>query len=351
MPTPSFFENIIANQFLKIPLWARIVTYFICLLVAIYQILFPKFIDGEIRVYNNNNFSGHFSAYRDAKVGIKYHGRYIYSSTDTDGNWALPFLDSVINGDIDLRVEYRALNGEEQRQSISVPRTIAITDNIIIGYNESTSQKFKILNKIDTENEKPNDNASIQLTNEFIRVAYAEDIVQQQYSPIKKAMDDSIGKLRKSDNSKEELTYSEKKVIQSGIEEKYQILLNDSDISQSRSADDLARLATTKILSKNSSPQFAYYGQFDSTGNWADRYFDVVIDGMPARAPKAGDIIQATGKVNIRAGYIEFSWFNGWENKEVIGTISPGDRLLVEEVKYIAGDFVWIKFYRVDQNQ
>ena len=347
MALPTVFESIIANQFLKIPPWARIVTYFVCLLVIVYQVLFPKFIDGEVRNYKGDNFEGSFAPYRDANVGTKYHGRFIATSTSDKGDWSLPLLDSVITGDIDLRIEYLSPTGETLYESVTVPIKTALMDDVLIGYNANTQQKFKLLNQI-VDEIPPDDTAGSPVGFVFMSSAYAQEKYQQQYAPVKSEIDNVIQTLRPATPAASaELSYSEKKAIQADIETKYNIKLDTTDIQQSKSTEDLTKIAVTKIIAKSGADNYAYYGKFNAAGNWAERYFNT-LDDSTSRTPKSGDIVQATATVNIRAGYIEYSWLKNWENKPVIGTINPGEKFLIEEVKRIAGDYVWVKLHPVD---
>lgn len=347
MPVPTVLESIIANQFLKIPSWARIITYFVCLIVIVYQVIFPKFIDGEVRDYKGEDFKGSFSPNRDTKVGTKYHGRFIATVTSAKGDWSLPLLDSAITGDIDLRIEFLSPKGETLYESVIVPRTIALMDNVLIGYNANTTQKFKLLNVVDTETVSPDDRAGMPIGFNFITSAYAQEEYQQQYAPVESEINKVVKKLRPSVTTSDDLFYSEKKAIQSDIETKYNIQLDTVDIQQSKSVKDLSKIAVTKIIAKGGVNNYAYYGNFNTSGNWSERYFKI-IGSESKRAPQSGDIVVATGTVNIRAGYIEYRWLSGWENKPAIGVINPGDKLLIEEVKRVAGDFVWVKFHLVE---
>ena len=351
MPTPTIFESIIANNFLKLPPWARIISYFIFLLVFLYQTLIPKFINGEIKEYTANDFEGEYVPYREARVSVKYDGKPIAAETANAGHWSLPFLYSPINHtDIDLSIEYRDPNGETLTRSLIVPWKTALTSNIVIGYNPHVTQKFKLLNGANTKNGAPNDTASTSVGFSLISTAYAQDNYKQQYEPVSKEVNDSIGKLRRS-KSVGNLTYPEKKAIQADIEKKFNIQLDSNDIQQSKSAEDLTRNTVTKILSKSDTAQYAYayYGNFDQSGNWAERFFNVKVgQDNTARAPQTGDIVESTGTVNIRAGYIDYNLIEGWVNQPVLGNIKPGEKFLIEEVKYIAGDYVWVKIHRID---
>ena len=348
MATITLFENIVATQIMKVPTWARVTVYLLSFIVLVYMTIFPKFIDGEVRVYKGSDFEGSYQPFIDADIGIKYHGRPFSTPTSVKGDWSLPMLDSAIkvSGDIDLRIEYTSATGEDLFMSVSVPRSIALMDNVLIGYNESTTQKFKLLNKINTESGSPDDQAKTSTESFFINSAYAQERYQKEFNPVKNEIENLVKNIRK-EMPNGELSYSEKKVIQADIEEKYKIKLNSVDVKQSKSVDDLTKLSVTKIISKSGGDNYAYYGSFDGDGNWSDRFFDVVNES-PAQAPQVGDIVKATGSVNIRSGYIEYSWLKGWENKPVIGVVKADEEFLIEEVKLVAGDYVWVKLHQVD---
>ena len=348
MAAPIFLESIIVGQFLKIPIWARIITYFVCLFVVVYQIVFPKFIDGELHEYQGGGFTGGYAAYRDAKVGTKYHGRLVATATNEHGDWSLPLLDSAITGDINLRIEYLSPNGDTLYESVVVPRKMALMSNVVIGYNVNTTQKFKLLNVDESETVSPDDSAAVSSEFNFINSAYAQENYQQKYAPVKTDIDKVVKTLRSDLTTSGDLSYSEKKMIQSDIETKYNIQLNTEDIQQSKSVDDLSKITVTKIIAKSGITNYAYYGKFNANGNWSETFFKVLGDNEN-RAPQPGDLVESTKAVNIRAGYIENSWLNGWQNKQIIGSINPGDKLLIEEVKRVSGDYVWVKLHLVDE--
>jgi hypothetical protein len=52
--------------------------------------------------------------------------------------------------------------------------------------------------------------------------------------------------------------------------------------------------------------------------------------------------------VNVRSGCIEYTLLGGWQNKPSTGVVNPQETFLVEEVKQIAGDYVWVKLRRID---
>jgi len=99
--------------------------------------------------------------------------------------------------------------------------------------------------------------------------------------------------------------------------------------------------ATTKAVPYQG---WAYYGLQDPDG-WTERYFKRE-SGESDALPRVGDIVIATGRVNVREGYIEYSG-SDWVNKALIGVINPDDRLRVVDVYTILNSWIWIKFVRV----
>lgn len=91
---------------------------------------------------------------------------------------------------------------------------------------------------------------------------------------------------------------------------------------------------------------FAYYGIYSGNDQWDERFFKRE-SGSPAALPQEGDTVVATANVNARAGYIEWKLASGWTNKSIVGSIKPGDRLRILEMRKIVGSFIWVKFNRI----
>ena len=85
---------------------------------------------------------------------------------------------------------------------------------------------------------------------------------------------------------------------------------------------------------------WAYVGiSFDQ--NWYEKYFAWDDDSM--RLPQNGDVLTATGSVNLRVAHIRFEENKGWVNSPVIGVIHPKDKVKVLELHTVADGFHWVK--------
>jgi hypothetical protein len=89
---------------------------------------------------------------------------------------------------------------------------------------------------------------------------------------------------------------------------------------------------------------WVYYGRKLPSGGWKERYFTTEGSGQE---PLQGRTITATGTVRVRERFIAYQS----DNPHVIGEISPGQRLRVEQivkVPDVSGDsaFWWIQYSR-----
>ena len=88
---------------------------------------------------------------------------------------------------------------------------------------------------------------------------------------------------------------------------------------------------------------YAFYG-IASGGSWSERYFNNIEPGMAmADKPRPGDLVQAAGNVNARAGYIRYSLGRGWINEQVLSVIKKQEIFTVLEAKQVISNFYWIK--------
>lgn len=83
------------------------------------------------------------------------------------------------------------------------------------------------------------------------------------------------------------------------------------------------------------------------SGPWQEKYFNWTND--KSELPTKGNILQATGSVHLRNGYIEFdSEVGRWVNKDVVGLIRPGDKVKVTRIKEVTTGFYWAEITRAD---
>lgn len=350
----NVIETIVARQVMKLPPWVRIITYFICLFALIYQILSPKFFNGEVREYAGTGYEGTYSPFPDVGVGIKAEGRPISTTSNEKGDWSLPLLDANIFGEIDLRLEFLDEEGNKKFKTVTIPRSLAFTEDIVIGYNRNTPQKFKVLNIETGAGSRPDDSAYEMVKFSWIRAGIAEEGYVEQFNAAKKRVKEEITQIlgvNVNDGQVpapvKEINFKDKMELKRKLEGEYDIKISVDEIKSCVTSDDVAHIVATKKIIQSSQAKHAYYGRFDSAGGWGERFFKV-LDKDDSRVPHLGDIIEAVSPVNIRQDYSEYSLLSGWTNTPATGVIKPGEKLLVEEVKMIASDFVWIKFHSIE---
>ena len=146
------------------------------------------------------------------------------------------------------------------------------------------------------------------------------------------------------------ISRSDELSLKTNIESTFNIQFDSRQWGTIETVGDLSKAVHDKLmdasLKLSKEIGYAYYGIQQNDGNWSERYFNNE-SGKKDERPEAGETVIAIGNVNIRAGYIEFKLLRGWQNRENIGLIKANDRILVEEVKNIAGNYVWIKFRRI----
>ncbi len=85
-------EKILVSKFDQMPVAVRVITYLIILLLFVYLILSPKFIDGKIVAKVD---SGGYLDYRDTQIRISMEGRQFEVSTTNKGYWSIPLMSLI----------------------------------------------------------------------------------------------------------------------------------------------------------------------------------------------------------------------------------------------------------------
>ncbi len=84
-------ENMLLNQFEKMPPWVRIVTYFVMLVVFVYSVLAPNVLSGEVQEkQGNGTYIGGV-----ASVGLIVNGHDYRTESNEEGTWALPIANRI----------------------------------------------------------------------------------------------------------------------------------------------------------------------------------------------------------------------------------------------------------------
>jgi hypothetical protein len=93
MSSGSFiFEEFIGGKFGALPKWARVVTYFIILLLYVYLYLTPAFIWGECLIKNND---GSVTPFRGGVVSCVIDGHTLKGQINEEGVWSVPVVSKL----------------------------------------------------------------------------------------------------------------------------------------------------------------------------------------------------------------------------------------------------------------
>ncbi len=76
---------------------------------------------------------------------------------------------------------------------------------------------------------------------------------------------------------------------------------------------------------------------------WGEQYF---ASKTKNSIPKPGDVLTATGNVNLRTDHIKFDIATGWKNAPSIGVVKTGQTVKVKQIKLVAGGFYWAEIER-----
>lgn len=115
-----------------------------------------------------------------------------------------------------------------------------------------------------------------------------------------------------------------------------------------QASKELNKPSLAKIITKSSNTNekkkgFAYYGIYDGK-EWKEVNF-INISNPNYNLPQVNDIVEAKLPVNARIGEIQYIEGRGWQNQKLVGTISPGEKVKVLQVRKVAGGaFIWIEF-------
>ncbi len=357
----TFLEAIISKNFGKMPLTVRIITYLCLMSLLIYNSLLPEFINGEIRIEDDEGYI----PFTLGKASMIIEGKNITSETDSRGIWSLPLLNKMQKYQT-IRFEYRDKNREWKSYDLSfdILKTI-FRKHLIVYHNPNSSQKFYIKderNKGELDYKMAESSKPIRL-NRYINIPqiYAQTITlsenvrltEEVLSTLNETVIRENIQINQNTNLFEDLdiTLKEEIILKNRIETKFGIELNVREWDKIETVRDLVNQTEKySIPSSNWISEeigFAYYGIQNNDGSWMTRYFENETR-MKTERPEVGDFIRAIGDVNIREGYIEHEILRGWVNKETIGLITLNDRLLVREVKLVAGNYVWIKFTMIE---
>jgi acyl carrier protein len=99
-------ETFLAKNFMKLPLGARVVAYFILLGLFVYLVLAPRFVNGDVVAERD----GAVRPYRGVELKTSLEGRTLKFRTNEDGVWSIPLLARFPS---DLRVAVKNVDGDE----------------------------------------------------------------------------------------------------------------------------------------------------------------------------------------------------------------------------------------------
>lgn len=93
---PMGIEKFLFENFPKMPLWVRVGTYLLLLLVFVYLLLLPRFVDGQLVIREST--SGGVLPYRGADLQIQVDGRPYKFRSNEDGFFSIPLIDRLPQG-------------------------------------------------------------------------------------------------------------------------------------------------------------------------------------------------------------------------------------------------------------
>jgi len=343
----SRLENFLLNNISKMPLWVRVTSYLVLLALFVYTSLLPEFVDGEIRISNED---GSYIYYTLGEVSMVVDGKEISTRLNDKGRWSLPVLEKIPK-DKTISIKYTTRERTQRNFDIILKKSYFLSSRLVVVYhNPDSDQKFYLAEPEDSRGAKVFD----QLL-ELIapRISYAgvspseRDRVNSIVNELaaEQTKDSTVNIFEKYNlDSKDEI------LLKEAVEEKHKIKIPAQDWLNIKTSNDLDAVISTEQektqVKVGTEIGYAYYGIQNNDSTWKERFFDNT-SRNPAGRPQVGDVVKATGQVNIRNGYIEYSFFRGWLNKKIIGLIKPGDKLLIDEVKSAAGADVWIRFRRI----
>lgn len=137
-------ESIVASKFDGMPLWVRVIVYFMFVFTYIYLLLSPSYLDGKLVVIDEEG--GEYAVRGNKQIVIWSDGRLIKVIPNEDGYWAVPIPSKIPFKEIDLSV----LIGERS-YSVIIPYSYVFSGKVKISYQEDITPHFKFVSSTSSD--------------------------------------------------------------------------------------------------------------------------------------------------------------------------------------------------------
>ena len=247
-----------------------------------------------------------------------------------------------------LRAQEAVLGAQKAANGIVEER-----NKVIIKANDVRDEMDKQIKNFNTDVERTATKIKTEMDK---KIEEFNTDVEKTATKIKTEMDKKIEEFNTDVSKAKEQVDEQVKSFKSNLEKKQlnlvaqisanaQTALNEVISDAQKASNEVIKNSKTsqgiKLLAKVPQDGFAYYGSLRD-GEWSERFFERT-SGDPFAKPSVGDVVEATGYVNARKGYIKLT-LTGWENMPVKGVIQPKARLRVKDIKEIAWHYIWIEF-------
>jgi hypothetical protein len=338
----NFIEKMLIDNFLKVPQWARNITYLALLVLTIYMSLLPKEIGGAIEMDLGNGVN---SAVDSVDVSYVFNAHYISAKSGKAGQWTLPLISNAIKS-----YEVRFSLGNTYSKVIISAEEIFMKKEIAILYDSNRNMFYRPISKDEYAAAK-----DVMAGGSFalFSKAYAqtEGLASRNQGALavfekeKIQIEQAIQDIQSKQSIAEKIEVIENANSTYGLKLENSMALISTEVDAKTVAEKLSIDSYLDSLKSNQSAAFLYYGELKENEGWQERFFRLgtgVEDGIPSK----GDLVIAQASVNMRSGYIEYGW-RGWVNKPSLGVTKGGQQFIVEETQRF-GPYLWIKGYQAE---
>jgi hypothetical protein len=338
VPTP---ERFLFTNFAAMPLWVRVVTYLLFVIVVVHGYLVPRAVSGTVDVLSKQGKT--FTAYSNSLVSIvgDKSTRY-FSNGREDGTWSIPVPTQIPLG---FELEFAEKDNPQGREKLEVcPSDILLGHTIEVRYHpDGAGAKFTRVGTgcgpSSAQSGGAGDSASTN-TFSWVSRAYAQAPAMKATAPrdVSRAIATAVQEAKTTGVNATAAQSASHAAANLKVE------LTSTEAASVQSSEQLSQLLQQKYYSKElagATPVYLYVGQIDDAGNWVSAP-NLKLDGSADVRPfRAGDVAVAQTQVNKRSDYIQSTLF-GWRNADSLGIANAGDQFVVQDSKLI-GRNLWIK--------
>lgn len=341
LPTP---ERFLFTQFAAMPIWVRVITYFVLLIVVVHGYLVPRAVSGTVETLSEQGATR--TAYANSLVSVvgDRSTRYFANGRD-DGTWSIPVPTQLPVG---FELEFADKDNPQGREKLQVCATDVLLNHAIeVRYHpDGVGARFT---RIDPHCQpgKPSggaDGGAAGSTSiSFITRAFAQAVPVKVTSPkdVSRAISGAV--QESGANPAPDAPTDSRSALRAAST--LNIQLSTSEAAGVRSKEQLSQLLQQKYYGKeigDAGAVYLYAGEINDNGNW-DTPPNLKLDANDnqPRPFRPGDVVTAQTHVNKRSDYIRFTIL-GWRNADSVGVTEPGDHFVVQETKLI-GNNLWVK--------